>query len=198
MIKSLTNDTDAEINVNGLVFPPGASIRLARIPEINESATFGRVLTYMGADELLGLDDRGEIMPTDTAIFELNEIKSQASSVTPFTREELIQLIRDEIDAKTDGIIATGFTYADLIFPSTIEHQMNYKTIYDLRDTLPYPFTVKGKGQNFHAIQDAAEMGAFFWTAFTFVHTTLTDGWGVKGSLDALTADQLLTFEDPR
>jgi hypothetical protein len=198
MINSLKNDTGSEIEISGLIFSPGSVIPLSRIPEVFESQTFGRVLFYVGGDMILGLNAYGEALSANDSLRYMNTMIGSATRTTPFTQDELLQKIRDEIDMKTQGIIVGGYLYSGVLFPCPLDQQMNFKATFDMRAMLTYPFKVKGRGQNFLMLADQTDVFNWFMTGFQHVHGNLQAGWQMKDDVASLTREQLIEYADPR
>lgn len=108
------------------------------------------------------------------------------------------QKIRDQIDIKTDAIIAAGMVYQDMHFKMDIEHQMSYKGAYDFRAYISYPYTIKGVGASYLMFQNEGEFTAFILYGFGFMNEVIRGGWVLKDSLDAMTYAELLAWVDPR
>jgi hypothetical protein len=108
------------------------------------------------------------------------------------------QEIRDQIDTKTNEIIADGVTYNDIQFKLDVEHQLTYKGAYDLRAFITYPYTVKGEGENYLTLDDEAAFTTFILTGFTHIDSAIRGGWVLKAALETMTYEELLAWTDPR
>ena len=116
------------------------------------------------------------------------------------TVEDVRSCRREDVDKKTDEIIANGFIYPDTVirFKMDLEHQMSYKSVYDLRSFLTFPYTIKGVGDGYLAFQNETEMANFILYAFGWIGANIQGGWGIKDGLGALTKEELIAWEDPR
>jgi len=116
------------------------------------------------------------------------------------TVEDVRSCRREDVDKKTDEIIANGFIYPSTVirFKMDLEHQMSYKSVYDLRSFLTFPYTIKGVGDGYMAFQNETEMANFILYAFGWVGANIQGGWGLKDGLSALNKEELIAWEDPR
>ena len=104
--------------------------------------------------------------------------------------------IREDIDNRTDELIAQGFVYQSIQFKMDTEHQNTYMFSYLLNQT--YPYTVKGVGENYLIFQDRNEHTTFIVSGFTACSTIIQTGWGIKESLDEMTKEEMLAWVDSR
>lgn len=109
----------------------------------------------------------------------------------------LKQKRRDQIDAKTDELLATGFIYDGKQFKMDLEHQNSY-TFDFMLDQTTYPRTVKGVGNDYLEIADRNEHTNFIGTGFITAKTIIETGWALKDALDSMTYQQLTDWVDPR
>jgi len=108
---------------------------------------------------------------------------------------------REDIDKKTDHLLAQGYTYpgTSICFRMDLEHQMSYKSVFDLRAYLTFPYTVKGVGDGYMTFQDAAEMTNFILYSFQWVGGLIQGGWVLKDALSSLTTvEELIAWADVR
>ena len=110
----------------------------------------------------------------------------------------LKEKLRDDVDAKTDCLIACGYEYQNIQFKMDLEHQMSYKSVYDFRQFLTFPYTIKGVGENYLTFQNEAEMQTFTLYGLGWMQAVLQGGWEIKTSFETMTYQQLLDWTDPR
>lgn len=107
------------------------------------------------------------------------------------TKEELMAVINEQVDANTDAKILSGLVWRDMPVWLSMENQFNFKSAYDLAvqkngATLPVTFKMgERNGQpvyfTFTTMEDAEE---FYISAVSFIQQTLTEGWIEKDSVD--------------
>ena len=146
-----------------------------------------------------------EIYPGATILYVPNTIPLELEGDTyirdprlAMSTEEVRTCRREDIDKKTDQVLAYGFTYESSRFKMDLEHQMSYKSVFDLRAYLTFPYTIKGVGDGYLTFQNETEMTNFVLYAFSWVGDIIRNGWGLKDGLDALNKDELIAWEDPR
>lgn len=106
-------------------------------------------------------------------------------------KTELIQELSARINTETDKKIIEGFIYQEKEFYLSLENQFNYKSTYDARARLSYPFTVKGKSE-FVSFADSAELESFYLAGFEYVSNCIAEGWQAKEILKTKTTQELL------
>ena len=79
-----------------------------------------------------------------------------------------------------------------------LEHQMSYKSVYDLRSFLTFPYTIKGVGSGYLTFQNESEMAQFILYSFGWIGTIIQGGWTLKDGLDELNKQELIDWVDPR
>ena len=116
------------------------------------------------------------------------------------TVDKVRECRREDIDRKSDLIIAWGFTYpgTTIRFKMDLEHQMSYKGVFDLRSYVTFPYTIKGVGDGYLTFQNETEMTQFILYSFTWIVGILQNGWELKDDLSALTKEELIAWVDPR
>lgn len=107
------------------------------------------------------------------------------------TKEELMTVINEQVDADTDKKILSGFVWRDMPVWLSMENQFNFKSAYDLAvqkngATLPVTFKMGERdGQpvyyTFETMEDADD---FYISAVSFIQQTLAVGWMEKDSVD--------------
>lgn len=105
----------------------------------------------------------------------------------------LIEQLSTKINAETDQKILSGFIYQGKEFYLSLENQFNYKSAYDARALLSYPFTVKGKDE-FISFANAAEFEAFYLAGFAYVQQCIGEGWAKKEALKTKSMTELLAL----
>ena len=136
----------------------------------------------------------------DQTPLETNEDQFTKDPRLLMTEEAVRSCRKDDIDNKTDYIIATGFIYpsTDIRFKMDIEHQMSYKSVYDLHSFLTFPYTIKGVGSGYLAFQNESEMAQFILYSFGWIREIILVGWTLKDGLDELNKQELIAWIDPR
>lgn len=107
------------------------------------------------------------------------------------TKEELMAVINEQVDANTDAKILSGLVWRDMPVWLSMENQFNFKSAYDLAvqkngATLPVTFKMgERNGQpvyfTFTTMEDAED---FYISAVSFIQQTLAEGWIEKDSVD--------------
>ena len=113
-------------------------------------------------------------------------------------KDDLIQSIRDRIDVYTDELIDIGFEYSNVQFKMDVEHQMTYKDVYDFRQYVTFPYTIKGVGENYLTIDNEQDYTTFILYGFQWLTEVITTGWSLKTAVETMTYQQLLAWVDPR
>lgn len=108
------------------------------------------------------------------------------------TLDEIKEVINAQINADTDAKILTQFTWNGKRVWLSQENQMNFKSAYDLTlqtdgSTLPIKFKL-GEDENgeviYHTFTKIEPFTDFIIKAFTFINTTLNEGWKEKDGVD--------------
>ena len=108
-------------------------------------------------------------------------------------KQELIKLLETRIDKHTDETIFNGFVYDGNNYYLSIENQINFKGLNDIRETLTYP--VKIKHQNGYAmIASSADYHQFYLAGLGFKQLTIENGWNEKDNLQTKTIEELITL----
>jgi len=103
---------------------------------------------------------------------------------------------RQDIDDRTDELLAAGFTYDNKQFKMDLEHQNSYMFDYLLNQE--YPHTVKGVGDAYLTFADRDAHTLFIGTGFGTGKVIIEGGWALKDALDAMDKAALLAWTDPR
>lgn len=106
-------------------------------------------------------------------------------------KQTLIEILNTKINAETDAKVLNDFVYQGKEFYLSLENQFNYKSAYDARNSLTYPYMVKGKTE-FLSFANASEFEAFYTAGFSFIQGCITDGWTAKEALNTKTMEELL------
>lgn len=109
------------------------------------------------------------------------------------TRAELLELLKNKIDAETDKTILTGFQFNGQAFKLSLENQMNFKTECELRENLTYPHKIKTV-DGYYELQNAEEYRLLYLAAVAFIRQTIEIGWTKKDNLDAMSDEELVTL----
>lgn len=107
------------------------------------------------------------------------------------TKEELMAVINEQVDANTDAKILSGLVWRDMPVWLSMENQFNFKSAYDLavqKNGVTLPVTFKMGERNgqpvyftFTTMEDAED---FYISAVSFIQQTLAEGWIEKDSVD--------------
>jgi hypothetical protein len=104
------------------------------------------------------------------------------------TKQEVLDVIVNQINADTDNTILTGFVWNDKKVWLSRESQFNFKAAYDLAvqnkgKTLPVKFKLgedDDKLPIYHTFEAMAEFTDFYTNAISFINQTLNEGWEEK------------------
>jgi hypothetical protein len=92
-----------------------------------------------------------------------------------------IKAVRCEaIDARTQALIASGFTFAGHVFSLSTEAQLNWTALYAARDSLTYPLSVTTDDDEEFSAPDAASLAGLCLTALASVKGRVDSGRGLK------------------
>jgi len=100
---------------------------------------------------------------------------------------QILKNIRyEEIDDKTDEILAYGFIYELIRFKMRLEDQANYTGLLVMRDCITYPY-VMGTAEvgEYYNITSALEMLSFCGTACHYKQLVTNSGWVLKNQVKA-------------
>lgn len=92
------------------------------------------------------------------------------------------------IDARTDELIGSGFTYADKQFSLSIPSQSKMTAAHHLKDHQAFVYPVNWNtidDEDVYSIPDAADMGLFYLTAIGTIRAYLDSGTGLKDAVRA-------------
>lgn len=99
--------------------------------------------------------------------------------------------IIDDINARTDEKILTGFIWNEKPVYLSSENQFNFKAAYDLAvqtqgQTLPVTFKLGEKDGEpvYYEFTNMAEFTDFYIQAISFINNCLKEGWREKDSID--------------
>ncbi|MDD5697668.1 MAG: hypothetical protein PHH77_03540 [Victivallaceae bacterium] len=106
-------------------------------------------------------------------------------------KQELIAELEVRTNADTDQKILTGFSWNGNSFYLSLENQMNFKALNDIRDTLTYPVKVKHQA-GYTEIASAEDYHSFYLAGMAFIQLKITDGWAAKDALQEKTAGELI------
>lgn len=107
-------------------------------------------------------------------------------------QEDLMKIVNDYINAKTDERILTGLRWRDLPVYLSTENQINIKAAYDLAfqtggAMLPIRFKLgedeKGMPVYFD-FEDMATFGDFYTNCVAWIQKCINDGWEEKDGFD--------------
>ena len=101
--------------------------------------------------------------------------------------DHLKQKRYDEIDLKTEALIAQGFTYDSRTFSLSQEAQINWTNLYQARSLFTYPVSATTKDQDAYSIPDIATVEAFYQTGLGTVQAHLDSGRDLKVQVKAAT-----------
>lgn len=152
----------------------------------NKNTTARRVINYTGPVDA----DYTLIAPPEINS-SFYKFENNAWIFDESKRTELIQELSGRINTETDRKILEGFVYQGQEFYLSMENQFNYKSAYDARATLIYPYTVKGKNE-FISFATSAELEVFYLAGFNYVSSCIADGWQAKELLKSKTNQELL------
>lgn len=105
--------------------------------------------------------------------------------------DEIKNIIESQINADTDAKILSQFVWNGKPVWLSQENQMNFKAAYDLTlqtngATLPIKFKL-GENENgpiYHTFTKLEPFSDFILKVFTFINTTLNEGWKEKDSIN--------------
>lgn len=107
------------------------------------------------------------------------------------TLDEIKGIIETQINSDTEAKILTQFSWNGKPVWLSQENQMNFKAAYDITvqtngATLPIKFKLgeDEDGPVYHTFTKIEPFSDFILKAFTFVNTTLNEGWKEKDSVD--------------
>jgi hypothetical protein len=105
-----------------------------------------------------------------------------------------------EIDTRTEGIIAGGFTHSDKQFSLSLESQINWTNAGLNAGALTYPYRVATNlDDDYHDFVDIAEMQTAYMEALTAKSIALITGANLKKALnEATTQAELDAIVDTR
>ena len=105
--------------------------------------------------------------------------------------DEIKAIIEAQINADTEAKILTQFSWNGKPVWLSQENQMNFKAAYDITvqtngATLPIKFKLgeDESGPVYHTFTKIEPFSDFIMKAFTFVNSTLNEGWKEKDSVD--------------
>lgn len=108
------------------------------------------------------------------------------------TPQEVKALLLAHINEQTDEKILSGFVWNGKHVWLSKENQLNFKAAYDLTfqcggASLPIKFKLGEDADgtpDYHVFTDMQDFTDFITKAFTFINTTLNEGWEEKDALD--------------
>ena len=111
-------------------------------------------------------------------------------------KTELLLRAKRAVNYSTDKSITQDFVFGGIKIWLSKENQMNYKALYDSRDTLTYPVTIWADFGTIQELQlpDVASLSAFYEQGMAHIYSCLNRGLTEKKNLEQLTTEQLETF----
>jgi hypothetical protein len=92
------------------------------------------------------------------------------------------------IDARTEELIALGFTYASKVFSLSIPSQSKMTAAHQIKDDVAFIYPVVWNtisDDSTYSIADATDMGGFYMTAIGTIRARLDSGTALKDSARA-------------
>jgi hypothetical protein len=104
------------------------------------------------------------------------------------TKEEVIAVIHDQVNAETDRTILTGYQWEGKNVWLSSENQFNFKAAFDVAvqtqgASLPVKFKLGEDEMGvpvYHTFEDMEGFTDFYTKAITFIMTALNEGWAEK------------------
>jgi hypothetical protein len=165
---------------------------LKRIAALYPAAKFGpfgpvSVHSHKGVESIGVWDDSLGPRPTDEQLLGADMVPADKA-------------VRcEEIDARTQALIASGFTFAGHVFSLSTEAQLNWTALYAARDSLTYPLSVTTDDDEEFSAPDAATLAGLCLTALATVKGQVDSGRGLKlAVLAAADASALNAILDAR
>lgn len=104
--------------------------------------------------------------------------------------DEVLEVLRNWYNAKTEGLIRTGFVWEKMPVWLSVENQVNYKAAFDL--------AVQTKGANlpvvfkfgtdekpvYRTFATTDDLRDFYTAMVSYIQTTLEAGWREKEAID--------------
>lgn len=121
-----------------------------------------------------------------------------------FHFDKSLQELRDEafsrIDARSDGLIASGFPFEGSVFSLSVEAQVRYSTMLMLAAALPYPLTINSLDDRTSVdLLSEQHTQAFCMTAMGYVKGVVDSGSVQKSLVREMTdTAELTVYQDPR
>ena len=106
-------------------------------------------------------------------------------------KQEIIKLLEARIDKQTDEKILNDFVYDGNAYYLSLENQMNFKALNDIRDSLTYPVKVKHQS-GYAEIATAEDYHGFYLAGMAFIQLAIKNGWNEKDALQDKTTEQLI------
>lgn len=151
---------------------------------------------------IVGLSD------VERSLAEAQEVNPDIASIDPspsqadvdafkwlavFERNRKARIV--EVDARTDQLVAAGFTYASKQFSLTLTSQMKMVGAHAAKDdpAMVYPIVWNTlTDDDTYSIADAADLHAFYLTAVGTLRAHLDSGTDLKNSIRAATTQVAL------
>ncbi|MBQ4009818.1 MAG: hypothetical protein II604_03875 [Bacteroidales bacterium] len=108
------------------------------------------------------------------------------------TKQDVVRIVNDYINAKTDAKILSGFVWRDKPVYLSSENQFNFKCAYDLAHqtngaTLPARYKL-GEDENgtpvYHTFENLEMFQDFYLGCVQWIQKCINDGWDEKDSID--------------
>ncbi len=106
-------------------------------------------------------------------------------------RAELIQIIGEKIDTKTEHDIIYTFVFNNVEIRLNRDDQFNFSQDVLIKDTHDYPHTIKALN-GFYELQNADEYQNMYNAGLQHKNALLRSGWTAKAELATLTTTQLI------
>lgn len=121
--------------------------------------------------------------------YEVYIYKKQKPSIT---YNELKDAVLNDINARTDERILSGFVWNDINVWLSSENQFNFKAAFDLAaqtqgQSLPVKFKLgenEDKEPVYHTFNDMQDFTDFYTKAIAYINECLNEGWAEKDSID--------------
>jgi hypothetical protein len=128
-----------------------------------------------GVESISRWDDSLGPKPTDAQLL--------AADVLPGVKAARCDLI----DARTQAIVAGGFTFAGQVFSLSTGAQLNWTALYAARDAMTYPLGVTTANDGQFSAPDSATLASLCLTALATVKGALDSGRALKLAVLAAT-----------
>lgn len=128
---------------------------------------------FMDNEKYFTVDEHGNITPDESK------------------KPDLILQLELKINNETDSSIMNSFVYSEKEFYLSLENQFNYKAVYDFRESLSYPYAIKGKTE-YLVLATSDEVALFYMSQMLFIQLCIHNGWQEKDALKTKTMQELI------